>query len=107
MHHLSPTVILVPIAFWYLAKRRSAKLVFYQLCALPLVLYLIAFATEKAFGYGLAAHALFHFSYDTSYILTLVGLLLVLYFVFKKERPIGLILAIPLSVAPLIQLLLA
>lgn len=105
MHHLIPTVILVPISFWFLAKRRSPKFAFYQLCSLPIGLYVIAFLTEKLFGYGHAAHALFHFSYDTSYILTLVGLMLVLFFVLRRERPFGLAFAILISVAPLIELL--
>ena len=103
----------MPIAFWYLAKRRSAKSVFYQLCSVPIGLYLVAFVTEKLFGWGLAAHALFHFSYDTSYILTLIGLLLGLYLVIKDghwgclgRRPTELIFAVVLAVVPLLHLLL-
>ena len=106
MHHLVPTLLIIPTAFWFLAKRRSAKEAFYYLCILPLLLYLSAFVSEKLLGYGLIAHALFHFSYDTSYILTLTGLLRLLYFVFRNERPFGLLLGLLISVAPLLQLLL-
>jgi hypothetical protein len=106
MHHLIPTLFLLPLTFWYSAKRSSAKQAFYRLCLLPLLLYLVAFITERLWGYGLAAHALFHFSYDTSYILTLIGLIVLLYLVLKKDRPFGLMLALLISVAPLFELLL-
>ena len=106
MHHLIPTLVLVPAVFWYLAKRRSAKDAFYRLCPVPLLLYFAAFVTEKLFGYGVATHALSHFSYDTSYVLTLIGLIIVLYLILKKQRPFGLMLALLISVAPLLELLL-
>lgn len=106
MHHLIPTVVLVPSVFWYFAKHRSAREAFYRLCFVPLFLYLSAILSEKLFGYGLAAHALFHFSYNTSYVLTLIGLVVLLYLVFKKDRPVGLMLTLLLSVAPLLELLL-
>ena len=49
---------------------------------------------------------LFHFSYDSSYILTLIGLLLLLYLVFKKQRPFALMLAMLIASVPLVELLL-
>ena len=104
MRHLIPTILLVPSVFWYLAKRRSAKEASYLLCFVPLFLYLSGFLSEKSFGYGLTAPALFHFSYDTSYVLTLIGLIVLLY-LSKNERPFGFMLALVISVAPLLELL--
>lgn len=78
-----------------------------------MLLLLLAILAERWFGYGIVEHGLFHLSYDTSYILTLIGLLLVLYLLFRDgvwrclgRRPIELIFALVLAVVPLLQLVL-
>lgn len=106
MHHLVPTLLVIPTAFWFLAMRRSAKEAFYHFCGLPLLLYVSAYGSEKLVGYGLTAHALFHFSYDTSYILTLIGLIVLLYCVLKRDRSVGLVLGLLISGVPLLELFL-
>lgn len=106
MHHLIPTIVLVPLILASLAKMIGVHRAYWALAGLPALLLLLALGTERWFGYGFAAHALFHFSYDTSYVLTLIGLLLCLYFVFKLKRPIDLMLALILTVVPLLYLLL-
>lgn len=105
MHHLIPTIILVPLSFWYLARKRGATGAFYRLCFVPLLLLVLAFGADKSIGYGFTAHALFHFAYDTSYVLTLTGLILVLHSVFKRRRAVELALAVIVAVVPLLHLL--
>jgi hypothetical protein len=106
MHHLIPTIILVPLIFAGMAKRIGICRAYWALAGAPTILLLLALVFERWLGYGLVPHALFHFAYDTSYVLTLIGLLLCLYLVFKGRRPIGLMLALLLTVIPLLYLLL-
>jgi hypothetical protein len=106
MHHLIPTIVLVPLIFTWLAKKIGVCRAFWALAGGPALLLLLAMSAERWLGYGLIAHALFHFSYDTSYVLTLIGLLLCLYFIFKGRRPIELMLALIPAVVPLLHLLL-
>jgi len=105
MHHLIPTIILVPLIFAWLARMIGVCLAYWALAGMPVLLLLLALAAERWLGYGLVPHALFHFSYDTSYVLTLIGLLLCLYFVFKLRRPMELMLALIPTVIPLLYLL--
>jgi len=106
MHHLIPTIILVPLIFAWLAKMIGVCRAYWALAGMPALLLLLALAAERWLGYGMVPHALFHFSYDTSYVLTLIGLLLCLYFVFKLRRPMELMLALNLTAIPLLYLLL-
>ena len=105
MHHLIPTIILVPIAFWQLARKCGATGAFYRLCFGPLLLLILALGAHKVFGYGFTAHTLFHFAYDTSYVLTLIGLILILRSVFRRRRAVELALAVLVAVVPLLHLL--
>jgi hypothetical protein len=113
VHHLIPTIVLVPLIFAWLAKMIGARRAYWTLCGAPYCFFLLALLAESWFGYGIVEHGLFHLSYDTSYILTLIGLLLSLYVVFKDgrrdclgRRPIELMSAIVLAVVPLLHLLL-
>jgi hypothetical protein len=106
MHHLIPTIILVPLIFAWFAKMIGICRAYWALAGMPALLLLLALVAERWLGYGLVPHALFHFSYDTSYVLTLIGLLLCLYFIFKRRRPMELMLALILAVIPLLYLLL-
>ena len=107
MHHLLASFLLVAIPFALLAKCYTAEKGYYLCSWVPAGLFLLAFINDTLSGFGRIEHVLFHLAYDTSYLLTLLGLLLILRGVIKKRRVWFVVLATLVASVPIIQILIA
>jgi len=101
MHHLLLSALLILTLFVFGVRKYEF------LSVMPLGLFLLAFAVESGAGFGQTSHALFHFAYDTSYILTVLGLLFLVRSILKKRRIAVVCSAVCLAAVPLAQLLLS
>jgi hypothetical protein len=85
MRHLLPAAVLFAAAFFLLAKRFNTAKAYYSVSWIPVGSLLISFGAERWYGFGWFTHVMFHLAYDTSYLATLSGILLVLIFDFTEK----------------------
>lgn len=85
MHHLLPVCILILIGFGALARRYTVETGYLLLASLPIVIFLVAMAHEFFRGIQQTNHQLLHVAYDSSYALSILGIILVLRAVIKRR----------------------
>ena len=73
MLHLLLSFFLVMSSLLISVKRNGAGAGYLTLSWIPLALWLIAFSYEKIIGFQRPAEVMYHFSYDTSYLMVLAG----------------------------------
>ena len=101
MHHLVPVTCLVIFAFGVLVLRYSVEVAYVVLAGFPASTFLIAFAHEYVRGIHQFNHQLLHVAYDSSYVLLLPGICLILRAVIKRKRKIVLLAATMIAAIPL------
>ncbi len=87
-------------------RRSGAANGFLTLSWVPLALLLIAKGYESLFGFKRFAEVIYHFSYDTSYILSLTGVMLLLASIFRRTSKSSLVLSVLVSAVPILLLVL-
>src|SRR5262245_14914479 len=102
MYHLVLITCLLAVAFGVLLRRNVVEMAYALLAWFPAVTFLIAIAHEFVRGIQQFNHQLLHVAYDSSYVLSLLGICLILSAVIKRKRIIlicaaTLIAAIPLG----------
>lgn len=102
MHHLIPIVCLIILTFCLLAKRYSFEIGYLSLCGLPIA----AFGLARVIGFRQFEHRLLHIAYDSSYILVMIGLALILQAVIRKRRVLFLLIATCFAGIPLTHILI-
>ena len=85
MHHLLPVVLVIGITFAVLARRYPVEKAYGLLVAFPTLVFLIALAHESLRGIQQLNHQLLHVAYDSSYMLLLLGLILLVRAVLKRK----------------------
>lgn len=102
MHHMLPVLVLIAVAFWLLARRYPVEKAYWSLVSFPTLVFLVATLDEFLRGIQQLNHQLLHVAYDSSYALLLLGLILLLRAVLRRNPIIlvaagTLIAAIPLG----------
>src|SRR5689334_383162 len=101
MHHLIPVTCFVAFAFGVLLFRHHTEVAFSLLAGFPLVTFVIAFVHEYVRGIHQFNHQLLHVAYDSSYLLSLLGLCLILRAVVKRKRRVLALTATLLAAIPI------
>ena len=101
MYHLLFTCCLILIAFVVLARRYSVETAFWLLALLPTPIFLIGMTDEYFRGIQQINHRLLHVAYDSSYALSLLGIILLLRAVLKRKLIIRLLVSTCLAGIPL------
>ena len=106
MLHILLSVLLVGLALMMSIRRHGANGGYLILSWVPLALLVIAGGYELLFGFRRFAEVLYHFAYDTSYILSLIGIMLLLTSVLKRTSKGGLLIALMISAVPIFVLVI-
>ena len=101
MYHLVPVTCLVLLAFGFLVLRHRIEVTYMLLAGFPAVTFLIAIAHEFVRGIHQFNHQLLHVAYDSSYVLSLLGICLILRAVIKRKRMIHVLAATLITAIPL------
>ena len=105
MLHILLSILLVGPALVLSIRRHGTPQGYLVLSWVPFALLLIAGGYELLFGFKRFAEVLYHFAYDTSYILSLVGIMLLLTSVLKRTAKLSLLIAIMISAVPIFVLI--
>ena len=100
MYHLVPVTCLVLLAFGVLVMRYSVEVAFVSVAGFPVCTFLIAIAHEFARGIQQFNHQLLHVAYDSSYVLSLLGICLILRAVINRKRKILVLVATLVAAIP-------
>jgi uncharacterized membrane protein YbaN (DUF454 family) len=101
MYHLVPVTCLVLLAFGVLVLRYPVEVAFVPVAGFPVSTFLIAIAHEFARGIQQFNHQLLHVAYDSSYVLSLLGICLIMRAVIKRKRKIHVLAATLVAAIPL------
>jgi hypothetical protein len=107
MTHILLSGLLIGFSTVISLRRHGAELGYLVLSWVPLALLAIARAYEILFGFQRFAEVIYHFAYDTSYILSLIGMMLLLISVFRRTPKGILLAAILLSLMPIALMMLS
>lgn len=102
MFHLLLTGCLIAVTGGMLIRRYPIERVYWLLVPVPTLIFLVCIVDEYFRGIQQFNHQVLHLAYDSSYLLLLVGLFLVLRAILKRKLRVLLvagtcIAAIPLS----------
>lgn len=106
MTHLLLSVLLASLALTVSVGRNGLDYGFLAVSIVPGVLLLIALISEEAVGFGRFGEVTYHFAYDLSYVLLLVGLCLVLSTIIRGRWKTRILVGTFLSAVPIVQLLI-
>ena len=101
MYHLVPVTCLVLLAFGVLVLRYPVEVAFVLVAGFPVCTFLIAIAHEFARRIQQFNHQLLHVAYDSSYVLSLLGICLILRAVIRRKRMIHVLAATLIAAIPL------
>jgi len=101
MYHLVPVTCLVLLAFGVLVLRYPVERAYVLVAGFPVCTFLIAIAHEFVRGIQQLNHQLLHVAYDSSYVLSLLGICLILRAVIKRKRKILVLAATLVAAIPL------
>ena len=107
MLHILLSFLLIALALIISVRQHGAQRGYLILAWVPLALLLIAASYESAFGFKRFAEVIYHFAYDTSYILSLAGIMLLLTSVLRRTPKKMLFIGIVISAIPIFALLLS
>jgi hypothetical protein len=88
MYHLLPTCFVILITFGVLTRRYPVEVAYCLLASLPTLIFLIGMSDEYFRGIQQINHQLLHIAYDSSYVLLLLGILLLLRALLKRKSRI-------------------
>jgi hypothetical protein len=101
MYHLVPVTCLVLLAFGVLVLRYQVEVAYILPAGFPALTFIIAIAHEFVRGIQQFNHQLLHVAYDSSYVLSLLGICLILRAVIKRKRMIHVLAATLIAAIPL------
>ena len=101
MYHLLLTCCLILITFGALVRRYSVEAGYWLLAAFPVLVFVLGMTDEYFRGIDQINHRLLHVAYDSSYALSLLGLILLLRAVLKRKLIIQLLIATCIAAIPL------
>src|SRR5690349_6335879 len=101
MYHLVPVTCLVLLAFGVLVLRYPVERAYVLVAGFPVCTFLIAIAHESVRGIQQFNHQLLHVAYDSSYVLSLLGICLILRAVINRKRKIFVLAATLVAAIPL------
>jgi hypothetical protein len=107
MQHILLSALLIGISLLISGNRNGIERGYLVLSPVPLALLLIAKLHELAFGFSRFAEVIYHFAYDTSYILMMVGIVLLLRAIIKKGPEKALVLGAGISAIPVVALIIS
>ena len=91
MYHLLLTFCLVAIVFAALTRRNPIETAYWLLAGFPMLMFIVGMFDEYCRGIQQFNHQVLHLSYDGSYLLLLVGIILVVRAVRKRKVRIGIV----------------
>ena len=86
MYHLLLTSLLIVITFGVVIRRYSVEVAFSLLVSLPVPVFVVGITDEYFRGIRQFNHQLLHVAYDSSYALSLLGIILVLRAILQRKR---------------------
>ena len=101
MSHLLLTCCLIVITFGLLVRRYSVETTFWLLALLPVPIFLFGMIDEYFRGIQQINHRLLHVAYDSSYALSLLGIILILRSILKRKLTIWVLIATCIAGIPL------
>src|SRR5687768_5424641 len=107
MLHFLLSFLLVALALMISVRKHGAQRGYMVRSWVPSALLLIAGGYERVFGFRRFAEVIYHFAYDTSYILSLAGIMLLLTTVLKRTPKRTLLIGIVISAMPIFVLILS
>jgi hypothetical protein len=106
MYHFLPVFGFGVLSFWLLVRRMPLENAFYLVSWFPVAVFLVGFVDEFIRGIRQVNHQLLHVAYDASYLLTLLGIVLILRTVILKRVGLLIIATTFLAGLPLGHILL-
>jgi hypothetical protein len=105
MGHLFLSCLSLISLFIILAGFQGPEKAYVLLAGLPIACEGVAWFCEKRFGFDTVAHSLWHLSFDASYLLLMLGIVLILRAFLAKQRKVILVGAtvfagVPIRSAP-------
>jgi hypothetical protein len=85
MHHILVSILIIALSLLISIRRNGVQVGYLALSWTPIVLLLTALLHDKAIGFRRFSEVMYHFAYDTSYILVMAGALLLLNAVIRKK----------------------
>ena len=85
MYHLLLTSCLIVITFGVLTRRYSLEATFSLLASLPVLIFIVGITDEYFRDIRQFNHQVLHLAYDSSYALSLLGIILLLRAVLKRK----------------------
>ena len=107
MLHILLSFLLIALALMISVRQHGAQRGYLVISWVPLALLLIAGGYESMFGFRRFAEVIYHFAYDTSYILSLAGIMLLLTTVLKRTPKRVLLIGIVVSAIPILVLIVS
>jgi hypothetical protein len=107
MLHILFSFLVVSLSLLVSIKRNGVGVGYLALSWTPAALLLIAVVYEKVVGFGRFSEVMYHSSYDTSYLLMLAGVLMLLQSVIRHRSKKLLVLGSCLSALPIIGLIIS
>ena len=101
MYHLLLTCCLIIITFGVLIRRYHIEAVYWVLSPFPTLIFLVGMVDEYFRGIQKFNHQVLHVAYDSSYVLLLVGIIIVLRAVLKRKLTILLVAVTGIAGIPL------
>jgi hypothetical protein len=88
MYHLLLTGCLIVITFGVLVRRYRVEAVYCLIVPFPTLIFLMGMVHEHFRGIQKFNHQVLHLAYDSSYVLLLVGLIIILRAILKRKLTI-------------------
>ena len=101
MYHLLLTCCLILITFGVLVRRYSVEPAYWLLATFPVLVFVVGMADEYFRGINQINHRLLHVAYDSSYALSLLGIILLLRAVLKRKQITQILIATCIAGIPL------
>ena len=101
MFHLFLTGCLVAITIGTLIRRYPIERVYWLLAPFPTLVFLVGIVDEYFRGIQKFNHQTLHLAYDSSYLLLLVGIILVLRAILKRKLRVLLLIGTCIAGLPL------
>ena len=106
MLHLLAVCSLLVVAFNILKLLYPMERVYWLLASFPAIIFAVAITDDSVRGIQQINHRLFHIAYDSSYVLLLLGIILILRALLRRELMITVIAATSVAAIPLCYLLI-
>lgn len=107
MLHILFSFLIVTLSLLVSIKRNGVGVGYLSLSWIPAALLLVAVIYEKAVGFRRFSEVTYHFAYDTSYLLLIAGVAMLLHAVIGHRPKRLLMLGSCLSALPILTLIIS